>query len=181
MERIFSASLVGTDEVDVRVAMTRLRAMKYKMSSYVARTYRFQGNVVAVARGTKLPISAHREELLLSACGCPRTDQHTCAEDCDLDTVAIDKRSFPVPYVDWSGPESICTSPVTDIFITNSLLVRITGAPGRERARVEITLSGSLDHQLVALASVCASCGFAELGQPALDLMRKASQMPFSI
>jgi len=181
MERVFSAGLGGTDEVDVRMAMTRLRAMKYKMCSYVSRTYRFQGDVVAVARGTKHPITAHREERLLASCERAQTEEAPRSEDCSLKAVAIDKRSFPVPYIDWSAPESICTSPVTDVYITNSLMVRIVGEPGRERANVEITSSGDLDHQLDALASVCKSCGFAELSQSALDLMRKASQMPFCI
>ena len=168
MERVYAIKIQGVDsDGGVSSAVTRLRALKYKMSSYVARTYKFPGGICATARGSRDPIVAHREEEI---------DMTGLA-----DVQATDRRSYPVPYIDWSEPTSVDTTLVTDIYITHALLVRIVGEPGYEQAHAELTADNNMERHLSALSSVCKTAGFGEVRGDLLDRIRRSSGNSSSI
>lgn len=162
MERVYAIKIQGVDsDGGIGSAVTRLRALKYKMCSYVARTYKFPGGICAIARGSRDPIVAHREA------------------EIDMGGVsgiqATDRRSYPVPYIDWSEPTSVETTLVTDIYITHALLVRVVGDPGNEQAHAELTADNNMERHLSALLSVCKTAGFGEVRGDVLDRLRNAS------
>lgn len=154
MERVITVQLRAADPDEshgVGDAVARLIALKYRTRTFQLREYEFPGqagSVRAHARGSRDAIVAWSEDHVQT----------------NVDGLLIvDRRSFPVPYLDWAAASVVATTPTTEFLITHKLTIRVSGEPGNERAFAEIVAGDDDDRHTGALASVCETVGLRAL------------------
>ena len=171
MERVFTLKLncahrgPSSDETEgLGDAIARLRALRHRTRSFLAREYAFPDGIRAIACGAFDPLMAWVEVR-------PDTPAPNGLS-------IVDRRSVPPPYLDWSSATVVATVPTTEILITHRLLVRVTGdASAGLDTDASAELIGGEDEQrhVDALSAVCETAGFAPL-DPAIVSTLSASE-----
>lgn len=146
MQRVYTIALsCKEDNGSITDSITRLCALRHKMSRYTRREYTFGDGLTAQVIGMHKPISAWHVHQVRPG---------------NAEMIVEDRKTFPTPYIDWTQVTDTKTEPTIDVFITDKLSIRVCGDVGHETVRAEMIEVPDKQRHMDALDAVCGVSGF---------------------